>query len=230
DKCDSGICCISPSNHLNLLGIDWIEKLDLWNVPSNYVCDEHSTIHLSKFCDVATIPSKLYSDFVQQLLDTFPDVFTNNLGKCTEGKAHLFIEPGSRLVFCPKRPVPHSTTTALEAELDRSEATEVLAKVNYSSRAAPVVTVKKQTAPFDFVTERIGHVDALSKLVAHKSSNHPSEDVVISSVEVDADVKYVFRESIKNLPVTSTMIRCATQSDPLLQAITYYSRMGWPEE
>ncbi|KAA3677466.1 uncharacterized protein DEA37_0014526 [Paragonimus westermani] len=143
DKCDSGICYISPYNHLNLLGIDWIEKLDLWNVPFNSVCDVHNTIHLSTFCDVAKISSKLYSDFVQQLPDKFPDVFTNNLGKCTKGKAQLFIEPGSRPVFCPKRPVPYSTTAALEAELDRLEAIGVLSKVNYSSWAAPVVTVKK---------------------------------------------------------------------------------------
>ncbi|KAA3678833.1 uncharacterized protein DEA37_0009225 [Paragonimus westermani] len=80
---------------------------------------------------------------------------------------------------------------------------------------------------YDFVlkyilTERFGRADPLSRLIAHKSTKHPSENVVISSVEVDAEVKYVFRESIRNLPVSSTMIRRATQSDPVLQAITYH--------
>ncbi|KAA3677759.1 uncharacterized protein DEA37_0005046 [Paragonimus westermani] len=66
----------------------------------------------------------------------------------------------------------------------------------------PVHTVNRlqrwTTLPigYDFVlkyvqTERFGHADVLSRLNAHKSINHPSEDVVISSVEVDADVKYV---------------------------------------
>ncbi|KAA3670143.1 uncharacterized protein DEA37_0006920 [Paragonimus westermani] len=55
----------------------------------------------------------------------------------------IFLVDAAALDEFAKCPVPYSTTAALEAELDRLEAIGVLSKVNYSSWAAPVVTVKK---------------------------------------------------------------------------------------
>ena len=59
-------------------------------------------------------------------------------------KAQLFIQPGTKPVFRPKRPVPYGIVDALDKELDRIKTLGVIASVNYSAWAAPVVVVKKQ--------------------------------------------------------------------------------------
>ena len=39
----SGICYISNIDNLNLMGIDWIEKFNLWNIPISNVCNQITT-------------------------------------------------------------------------------------------------------------------------------------------------------------------------------------------
>lgn len=139
----SGICYISPSDSLNLLGIDWIQKLNLWDVPLNSICDspKHTSDPLPY--DVATVVAQRRSELVQSLRNEYTDLFTRNLGKCTKAKAFLYLKPGSTPVFRPKRPVPFSATTTIDAELDRLEQAGVLQRVSYSTWAAPVVVVRK---------------------------------------------------------------------------------------
>lgn len=66
-----------------------------------------------------------------------------SLGLCRYSQAQLFIKPGLKQIFRPKRPVPHASLETVEKELDRLEAPDVISKVNYSVWAAPIVVIKK---------------------------------------------------------------------------------------
>lgn len=138
----NGICYIATTDSLNLLGIDWIEKLCLWDVPFNSICDASIPFSDGQFYDVASVVTRV-SDFVKILQTNHTEVFSSNLGFCTKAKAMLYLESGTKPVFCPKRPVPYSVSDQLDAELLRLEQTGVLTKVNYSAWATPIVVVRK---------------------------------------------------------------------------------------
>ena len=139
----SGICYISNSDVLNLLGIEWIDQLKLWDVPLNSVCHSVSPSCTDPGYDVATISSNWNADCVDELERRFPGVFTDKLGKCEKFEAQLYVKPNVRPVFRPSRPVPYSLTELVDNELQRLEACGIISKVNYSSWAAPIVVVRK---------------------------------------------------------------------------------------
>lgn len=126
----SNICYVTDVKDLNLMGINWIEAFGLWDVPINTICNQISTATTS-------------DQFVQELQKDFSDVFSDSLGLCTKSEAILYLKPGTRAVFRPKRPVPYAAIPAVERELARLEEMGVISPVNYSPWAAPIVATKK---------------------------------------------------------------------------------------
>ena len=137
----NGTCYISKSKNLDLLGIEWINQLNLWNIPLDSVCHTQDIQQEIEY-DVAIVGSYPNTD-PTDLYEEFSDVFTERLGKCEKMVAELFVEPGVRPVFRPSRPVPYSMIELLDAELKRLEESEIISKVNYSAWAAPIVAVRK---------------------------------------------------------------------------------------
>ncbi|CAH8614326.1 unnamed protein product [Dicrocoelium dendriticum] len=131
----SGTCYISDRPNLNLLGLDWIEKLNLLDVPLNQICNR---------VRASPDPSaKSVEDMTRTLKRKFASVFQDGLGHCTKFKATLNLRPGAKPVFKARRPVPYAAMSTVEQELDRLERAGVITAVNYSSWAAPIVAVKK---------------------------------------------------------------------------------------
>ncbi|CAH8430770.1 unnamed protein product [Dicrocoelium dendriticum] len=135
----NGVVYITGLSHLNLLGLDWIQKLHLFDIPLSQVCN---TLRLGD-----TRPSSEGDgpniNLIEQLRRKFPAVFCNDLGRCTKTKASLTLKDGAKPVFRPKRPVPYAALPIVDAELDRLERAGVIQPVNYSAWAAPIVVVKK---------------------------------------------------------------------------------------
>ncbi|MBM6549408.1 reverse transcriptase domain-containing protein, partial [Streptococcus dysgalactiae] len=120
---------LSRSN-LNLLGLDWLEKLGMIDLPICSICNRvHATME-------PVIPPC-------ELIECFSSIFRDGLGRCTQTQAVLLPKEGSIPTFRPKRPVPYSTVQLIDDELQRLESLGVLKPVTYSAWAAPIVVVKK---------------------------------------------------------------------------------------
>ena len=124
-----GFCYVSNSK-LDLLGLDWIEKLGLLDAPIRDICNQ-----------VQFDPTA--SNMTQDLLHQFSEIFNDCLGHCRLYPVSLHLRPNSQPVFRPKRPVPHAALQLVDAELQRLEQEGVLVPVSYSRWAAPIVVVKK---------------------------------------------------------------------------------------
>lgn len=137
EKTMTGKCYVSGNCNTNLLGIDWIDKFGLWDLPLSTVCNMINS----------PVPRSLSSDFsrlcVKELRDTFSDIFEDKLGLCVKVKARMYVQQEAKPVFLPRRPVPYSITDALDAELDRLQSSGVISPVNYSAWATPLVVVRK---------------------------------------------------------------------------------------
>lgn len=132
----TGKCYISNAN-LDIMGIDWIEKFGLWEVPLNSICNINQTVS-----DSSQITPNSKS-FVDALHRNFPDVFNSSLGLCTKTTAALHLKPGAKPVFRPKRSVSFAALEIVEKELQRLEDQGVISKINFSAWAAPIVVTKK---------------------------------------------------------------------------------------
>lgn len=133
DKHFSGVCYITDSSNLNLLGLDFIEELDLFKVPLNTI---FNTFQVNSAADTE-------KHFKSMLKAKFNNVFQEGLGCCTKVKATLKLKSDTKPIFRPKRPVPYAALATVEEELNRLQQAGVIQPTNYSSWAAPIVMVKK---------------------------------------------------------------------------------------
>ncbi|XP_055522568.1 uncharacterized protein K02A2.6-like [Wyeomyia smithii] len=112
---------------LNLLGIDLIEKFQLWSLPMDNFCN---------FVGGASI-SKAY------LQKAHPKLFSDTFGLCSRTKVQLSLKESCKPVFRPKRPVSYAMLPTVDKELDRLERMQIISPVDYSEWAAPIVVVCK---------------------------------------------------------------------------------------
>ena len=108
----------------SLLGRNWLKHFTLdWN-------------------SIKTVlPEK---DALRQLLLEHEEVFSDELGTITPGKAKLAVSPSAVPRFHRPRPVPYALKPLVEQELDRLERARILERVDHSEWAAPIVTVPKR--------------------------------------------------------------------------------------
>ena len=134
----AGSCYVTDCPGLDLLGLDWIEGLKLFDKPLNAVCNKTTATSSS-----GKLETSMPKAILERLEQRYPTVFSDNLGRCSKMQAHLSLLPESRPVFRPKRPVPYAALQMVDEELDRLQKLGVIQPVNYSSWAAPIVVVRK---------------------------------------------------------------------------------------
>lgn len=128
DKEVGGTVLVFKTSHLDLLGLDFISKLCLFDKPIN------------SFCNSISLQSS--DQIMESFKNEFPQLFRNQLGKCIK-KVKLHIKPGAKPVFRPKRPVAFSVLAKIEEELQRLQDNGVIEPITFSQWAAPIVVVKK---------------------------------------------------------------------------------------
>lgn len=127
DYTGKGKCFVTKD--ILLLGIDWIDQLPPFKNCFDAVC-----------CTV-----KKQGTLVSEIFENFPNVFKEELGKCTKVRPKLVLKKDAVPVYVPKRKVPFAVEDAVNKELDRLVEIGVLTPVSYSRWAAPIVPVKKKT-------------------------------------------------------------------------------------
>ena len=120
-------------NTENLFGWDWFQKFNLWDQPINTFCQKVECI--------TTEAEKIN----MELKDSFPEVFSAGLGKCTKIKAKFELKENTRPIFRKKRSVPFATIEELNKELDRLVNMGILSKLEFSEWAAPTVFIRKKS-------------------------------------------------------------------------------------
>lgn len=122
-----GICYVTEVQNLNLLGIDWIDKFALGDLPINLICNKIET----------------EDDKVIEIRQKFKTVFQNKLGLCNKMKIELHLKADATPIFRNKRPMALATLPLVEKELRRLESEGAITAVDFSDWAAPIVAVRK---------------------------------------------------------------------------------------
>ncbi|XP_011696621.1 PREDICTED: uncharacterized protein K02A2.6-like [Wasmannia auropunctata] len=132
------------SSRLDLLGINFIGALGLWDVPFSSVCNKITV-------------SSLQDDLTTETSKKFPQLFSEGLGLCTKPKVSLTLKPGAKKVFRKARPVLYAAAPAIEAEIERQQHFGVFTPVSFFDFATPIVAVKKKNGKIricgDYSTE-----------------------------------------------------------------------------
>nr|XP_049462478.1 uncharacterized protein K02A2.6-like [Anopheles coluzzii]XP_049462479.1 uncharacterized protein K02A2.6-like [Anopheles coluzzii] len=76
-------------------------------------------------------------------------------------------------------------------------------------------------------TDKFGNADILSRLI--EEHEHPEEDYVIASIELDNDMNAIIDNVTKAMPLTYSDVREATKRDPTLTKVSKYIQEGWPQ-
>ena len=78
------------------------------------------------------------------LLETYKEIFADELGTIQPYKAKLIVAPTAVPKYHRPRSVPFAMKSAVEEELNRLESTGVLERVEVADWAAPIVAVPKK--------------------------------------------------------------------------------------
>lgn len=124
------VCYVTSVRGFNVLGSDLMQAFGLYDMPINSFCKQLSAVGEQKTGE-------------DQLKAKYPEVFRVGLGLCTKTKIQLYLQPGSKPVFKPKRPVPFHSQKLVEKELVRLQKLGVIEAVDFSDWAAPIVAVRK---------------------------------------------------------------------------------------
>uniref|UniRef100_A0A7I4Y6B5 RNA-directed DNA polymerase n=1 Tax=Haemonchus contortus TaxID=6289 RepID=A0A7I4Y6B5_HAECO len=127
--------CCYVTEKLDIFGWEWIQKIPELVEPLQK--------YISGVTIVADPAASCREEIVAKLKINYADVFRAGLGRCTKTKATLQLKPDAHPIFKKKRPVPFAYVAALDEEIDRLLAEQVLSPVDYSAWAAPIVVVKK---------------------------------------------------------------------------------------
>ena len=83
-------------------------------------------------------------DQLTQLLESFSDVFKDELGTIQGEKVTIYIDPTIPPKFCKARSLPYAMREKVEKELQTLEDQGIITSIKFSKWAAPIVPVLKQ--------------------------------------------------------------------------------------
>uniref|UniRef100_A0A5S6Q662 RNA-directed DNA polymerase n=1 Tax=Trichuris muris TaxID=70415 RepID=A0A5S6Q662_TRIMR len=201
-------CYVPQHVSCDLLGVELIEKLGIYDTPINATYGITRSQGTTKTNGLST-KTKVSSLFTERRLPSYPALVfaVKKFHRFVLGRRFTLLTDHQPLlaIFGTKKGIPLYTANRLQRW-----ATTLLG--------------------YDFALEyrsttSFGNADALSRLIA--TQLRQEEDIVIASV--DGEIQRVLVDAVRNLPVTSRMIRDETARDPMLQKVLQCLSKGWPK-
>ncbi|KAI5747679.1 hypothetical protein M8J77_017390 [Diaphorina citri] len=121
---------ILKGNGCALLGRNWISMFE--SLKQIFKCFQDNSLHQIISCDQ-----------VKRLIEIYPEVFSQKLGKYSGDKVKLKLNDNAKPKFFQPRSVPLMLKSKVEAELERLENEGIITKVSYSQWGTPIVPVMK---------------------------------------------------------------------------------------
>ena len=116
---------VVPGSGPTLLRKKWLDATQLsWN-----------RIHQLKVVNSTTA--------VLDIIQRYPDVFKDKLGKLRNYIASLRVDPNTKLIFCKASHMPYALWEKVEKEQDKLESLGIIEPIQYSEWASPIVAVLK---------------------------------------------------------------------------------------
>ncbi|XP_055345223.1 uncharacterized protein K02A2.6-like [Paramacrobiotus metropolitanus] len=113
------LTCYGNGHGGNVLGRDWIQALDLSRL----------SLKDLQAPSIRLVAGDLKLD---EVLNRHRAVFRDELGPCKQCKAHLYLKPNAKPVFCRARTVPFAFRDAVEKDLDRLVERGILTPVDHA--------------------------------------------------------------------------------------------------
>ena len=126
NACEATVFVVESNTSANLLGRDLLQKVQLdWN-----------TVVPQKIATIGT-------DSIQNICESFPVVFAEDLGMLKDYKAKLYLKENARPKFVKHRTIAYGIKDKVETELMRLQNEGVLEPATFSDWATPIVPVLK---------------------------------------------------------------------------------------
>ena len=119
---------VLPGNSAPIIGRDWLFLLGIVN--SNNIYNNLSLNHVNELDS-------------NKWIREFPEVFSDKLGVYNKKKFKIHLKAGSKPIFKKPRPVPYAMKGRIEKEIQRLVEADILAPVESSEWATPLVPVLK---------------------------------------------------------------------------------------
>lgn len=101
-------------------------------------------LHDIDIADIRTVQTTIYSNNLEQLLEEFSSsVFTSDLGKIPNHKAHLSLKENTQPIFIKPRRIPYALKPKVDEEIERLCTQGVLTKVEHAEWGTPIVPIVK---------------------------------------------------------------------------------------
>ncbi|CAB4030147.1 uncharacterized protein K02A2.6-like, partial [Paramuricea clavata] len=136
---------VLKGNGPNLIGRNWLEN----------ICLNWTSI------------KRLAKPNLEEVLNKYDDLFTDELGKLNGVTAKIYVDPSTKPIFCKARSVPYTMKPKIEKELERLERQETIETVQYSDWATPVVPIMKLDGSVRLCGDYKRTVNKVSRLDAY---------------------------------------------------------------
>ena len=136
---------VLKGNGPNLIGRNWLEN----------ICLNWKSI------------KRLAKPNLEEVLNKYDDLFTDELGKLNGVTAKIYVDPSTKPIFCKARSVPHMIKPKIEKELERLERQRTFEPVQYSEWATPVVPIMKPDGSVRLCGDYEVTVNKVSRLDAY---------------------------------------------------------------
>ena len=191
---------VVDGSYESILGRDWLEALDI-DVRKFYA--KNSSKSINKLDSSHELKRE-----IEQLADSFSDIFEEKIGLIPDVEAEIHLKPGAKPIFCRARTVPYALRAAVEAEIDRLVAAGIYTPTSTSEWATPVVPIVKSNGNIRLVGDY--SVTVNKEIIPEEYPIPNIEDILVDFSDCELFSKFDLREAYMHMKVTESAAKILT--------------------